>query len=430
MKKRYSLLLALPLLMASCAGNNEDETTYKLVTKEDIVELERQHNNALRYLNTYSYSYHHEINAKELYFDKNIAESTIEDIKKNVGIYRGVFVYKDSISKYIGNNSTAGSKEVSENKNSYWFIDGDSGKNLVKREAKTNRDQEEISYDKIIEKDVSKDDTEYYFSVKISDPEYSQYISDSISTLSNPTNIQISESEIVSKGYELKKIDEIKNIDYPNDSKMNLVVFGETTTLTKYSYVSEINSYVCSEKSETFTKFIITDNNLNTLKEKNILESYSKTFSYSYSASPLAYSGAPLFYKEPDLKQIEYAPVLLSFDDSTNTYNDVTPEIVNITDVYRNQNPSYKGYAYYMTAILSDYAYCISTKIQYNQGIFEVLGFQNIIENAVGYIGQADIQTHPSLFKNYEPLTAMEIIVTIELSATNIVTGGLVFRAL
>lgn len=430
MKKSLLFIFALPLLLSGCNKNEEKNSEYKMVTNEDIVELQRQHQNSLHYLNTYTYSYHHEINAKDLYLDKNIAESTIEDINKNIGIYRDVFVTKESTSKYIGNNTTVGSKDTNENEISYWFINaGDNIRNLAKRVADTNRDQQQVSEDEIIKEDIKKEDTEYYFSARINDPEYSQYFNDSITALANPINLQISENEIVSKGYEIKKIDELKNLDFPNDQKMNLIVFSETTTITKYSYISEINSYVCSEKSETYNKFIITDNALNTLKEKNILESYEKHIKFSYSASPLPYSGTPFFFKENDQKQIDYAPVLVSFDETNNEYIEEMVNVVNITNVYRNQNTSFKGYAYSMMVQLEKDAYCISTRTQFDNEIYEVLGFSNIIENSVGYIGQAGIQAHPNLFKNYEPNVGMEIIITIDVSATNIVTGGLIFRA-
>jgi len=433
MKKHYLFLFVLPLLVVGCNKQKEEVPEYKIVSKDDITELERQHNASLRYLNTYSYSYHHEINAKDLYLDKNIAESTSEDVKKSIGIYRGIFVYKDSFARYIGNNSTVGSKEVTSNTNSYWFIDGeDETKNLVRRDASTVRDQQEISTDNIIQEGIESKDTEYYFSGKISsDPEFSKYLNDSISTLTNPVNMQISENEIVSKGYEIKKIDEIKNLSYPNDERMNLVVFGETTTITKYSFIAEINSYVCSYKSEIYSKFIVTDNNLNTLKEKNVLESFTKEFSYSYSNTPLSYTGTPFFYKEPDKKQVAYAPVLVSYDNLTNTYSEENVSITNITNVYRNLNASFKGYAFAIQNVsLNKEAYCVSTRTQFDEEVYEVLGFSNIVENAIGCIGKANIPSHPNLFKNNDLQVKMEIIITIEISATNVVSGGLTFRVL
>lgn len=389
MNKKY-LLIALTsvLLLSGCSKNDDDKNKYYNVVAPQMVQgLYRQHASNLSYLSEYTYEEKSETHPAYATIGMDTSKHTKSTTNVKVGVYSGVFVASKTVNSYIGNQIDAGIKSSSIENNYYWFENTEytNTKQLTQRHEIADRDQKMSTEDTKTSIFVNEKDVPNYFSGAINDDQYSQYFEYKLVPLINAVSVQKSSTTIVSTTYTIEQDPElIVNPDYPDDDSMKLVAFNEIETTTIFRLIDGIG-WVGTNFDKTSTSFVATDNLHRLQTTKNVIGTQSISVTFSYSKSVIPYTGG-LSYKEHDSNNEKFLPTLYELNEE-GTMIDEIMVARNITDVYHSLHPSYEGYAYNITFILSEGAfYGLTNQSKASEGVYDYIGFKQISENAGGFV--------------------------------------------
>lgn len=425
MKLNKVLIVVLPLLLGGCSQGVEAKQYPAINDQQTIMkEYYRQHTSNQSYLNLYelkevmNYDPTYDVfgslapvsSAKNLYY-----ETTFTNI---VGVYSGYFTCNNTYSGYLGNKNNMGSFYSLEENESYWFRPFDEGHEgkveLIHRYESKDNDLDILVTDYHTEVEVDSDNVSHYFSNNIN-TDYSSYFYHPLTQPTASTDRQVSaylkaEDEIVETYKEVVEFGTIDNPIHPSE-EYALTVIKQIVGQTTFKRIEGIG-WVGAYFEEKTSYSLISDYELKLLQEPRVIISDEMTINFTYASNMQPYPGEAYVFQEEDPKIEQYRPRMFKYDGAN--YHDLEVSCRNVSREYKKVHPEFSGYAFSFSSVNleEDTLYSFACKEDIDAGLFETIGYAQLISKAGGTIVSGDIVDH-NFIKTITTTETYEFVVLI-----------------